>query len=78
MTPSEDTQLIELLGRQFTAIDCRFERIDGRFAAIDGRFEAIDRRFDAIDRPEPVNSNETVGWRVSWRSASSVARGLGD
>ena len=49
MSPSEYAELVEFLGRQFTAIDGRFDAIDGRFDAIDGRFAAIDGRFDAID-----------------------------
>ena len=49
MSPSEYAELVEFLGRQFTAIDQRFTAIDQRFAAIDQRFTAIDGRFDAID-----------------------------
>ena len=49
MSPSEYAELVEFLGRQFTAIDQRFTAIDQRFDAIDGRFTAIDRRFTAID-----------------------------
>jgi chromosome segregation ATPase len=43
MSPSEYAELVEFLGRQFTAID-------GRFAAIDGRFAAIDSRFDRLEQ----------------------------
>jgi len=50
MTSSEYQDLVEFLGRQFTAVDERFTAVDRRFDAIDQRFIAIDRRFDAIDQ----------------------------
>ncbi|OLE39375.1 MAG: hypothetical protein AUG00_02310 [Candidatus Rokubacteria bacterium 13_1_20CM_2_70_7] len=39
MTNAEYQQLVEFLGRQFTAID-------GRFAAIDRRFDTLEHRVD--------------------------------
>ena len=50
MSPSEYAELVEFLGRQFTAIDQRFDAVDQRFTAIDQRFAAIDQRFDAVDQ----------------------------
>src|SRR3990172_9628991 len=50
MTSSEYQDLVEFLGRQFTAVDERFTAVDRRFDAIDQRFIAIHRRFDAIDQ----------------------------
>lgn len=49
MTQSEYQELVEFLGRQFTAIDRRFEAVGHQFVAIDRRFDAMDRRFDAVD-----------------------------
>jgi chromosome segregation ATPase len=50
MTNGEYQQLVEFLGRQFTAIDRRFDAIDQRLDAMDRRFDLIDERLDAIDR----------------------------
>ena len=41
MSPSEYAELVEFLGRQFTAID-------QRFAAIDRRFDVVDRSIDEL------------------------------
>jgi predicted nucleic acid-binding Zn-ribbon protein len=49
MAASEYAQLVDFLGRQFTAIDHRFTAIDHRFTAIDHKFTALDRRFDAFE-----------------------------
>ena len=61
MSPSEYAELVEFLGRQFTAIDQRFTAIDQRFAAIDGRFAAIDGRFDVVDRSIAELRGEMLG-----------------
>ena len=68
MSPSEYAELVEFLGRQFTAIDQRFDAVDQRFAAIDQRFTASDqrfatmeRRFDAVDRSIAELRGEMLG-----------------
>ncbi len=50
MTASEYQQLVEFLGRQFTAIDRRFDSIDRRFDAVDERFREVLGHFDEIYR----------------------------
>ena len=50
MTSSEYQQLVEFLGRQFTAVDGRFAQVDGCFAQIDGRFTEMDRQFTELRR----------------------------
>jgi len=50
MTASEHQQLVELLGRQFTAIDRRFDAIDRRFDAVDESFREVFGHFDEIYR----------------------------
>ncbi len=50
MTNNEYSQLVEFLGRQFTAIDQQFTMIDQRFATMDQRFTMIDQRFATMDR----------------------------
>ncbi|MBI2153694.1 MAG: hypothetical protein HYW16_04750 [Candidatus Rokubacteria bacterium] len=54
MTGSEYQQLVEFLGRQFTAID-------GQFASVYGRFDAIDRRFDALEQRIEERFREVFG-----------------
>ena len=48
MTNDEYQQLVEFLGRQFTAIDRRFDAVDRRFDAQDERFREILGHLDAI------------------------------
>ena len=48
MTASEHTQLVELLGRQFAAIDQQFTAFDRRFTAVDGRFDALERQLSGL------------------------------
>jgi len=50
MSNGEYQQLVEFLGRQFTAIERQFATIDQRFATIDQGFATIDQRFAAMDR----------------------------
>ena len=50
MSPTEYEQLVEFLGRQFTAIEQRFDQIDRRFEQVDQRFEQVDRRFEQTDQ----------------------------
>jgi chromosome segregation ATPase len=49
MSPPEYEQLVEFLGRQFTAIEHQFTAIDQQFAVVGRRFDVMDRRFDAMD-----------------------------
>ena len=53
MTNDEYRQLVDFLGRQFAAIDQRFDAVDQRstsfVVAMDRRFDAIERRLDAHD-----------------------------
>ena len=48
MTNGEYQQLVEFLGRQFSAIDRRFDAIDRQLDAHDERFREILGHFDAI------------------------------
>jgi len=50
MTSSEYQDLVEFLGRQFTAVDQRFVAIDQRFDAIDEKFREVFGHFDEIYR----------------------------
>jgi chromosome segregation ATPase len=54
MSPTEYEQLVELLGRQFTEIDRRFDRIDGQIAELRremlGHFDEIYRRLDRLEQ----------------------------
>ncbi len=50
MTKSEHQELVEFLGRQFTAIDERFIAIDRRFDTIDEKFREVFGHFDEIYR----------------------------
>ena len=50
MTDSEYRQLIDFLGRQFEAIDRRFDANDQQFLAMTERLAAMDQRLDAHDR----------------------------
>ena len=54
MTGSEYQQLVEFLGRQFAAVD-------GRFDAIAQRFDAIDRRFDTLQQHIDDRFREVFG-----------------
>ena len=54
MTSSEYSELVDFLGRQFTAID-------GQFASVYGRFDAIDRRFDALEEHIDEKFREVFG-----------------
>jgi len=49
MTSDEYRDLVEFLGRQFSAVDQRFALIDRRFDAMDRRFDVIERRLDDHD-----------------------------
>jgi chromosome segregation ATPase len=53
MTGSEYQRLVEFLGRQFTAIDQRFDslqqHIDDRFREVFGHLDAIYRRLEALE-----------------------------
>lgn len=61
MTNTEYQQLVEFLGRQFTAIDQRFVGIDQRFVAIDQRFDGLERRFDGLERRFDDFRTEVLG-----------------
>ena len=61
MSPSEYQDLVEFLGRQFTAIDGQFAAIGGQFAAVDGRFAAMERRFDRLETGLRDFRRETLG-----------------
>ncbi len=54
MTASEYQQLVEFLGRQFTAIDQRFDslqqHIDERFREVFGHFDEIYRRLESLEQ----------------------------
>ena len=54
MTASEYQQLVEFLGRQFTAIDQRFDslqqHIDERFREGFGHFDEIYRRLESLEQ----------------------------
>lgn len=54
MTSSEYSELVDFLGRRFTAID-------GQFASVYGRFDAIDRRFDALEQRIEERFREVFG-----------------
>ena len=61
VSPSEYQELIEFLGRQFTAIDQRFGATDHRLVAIDRRFVAIDERFDRLETADASFRLEILG-----------------
>ena len=61
MTNGEYQQLVEFLGRQFTAVDQHFATVDQRFATIDQRFAAIDRRFDHLQEHIDGRFREVFG-----------------
>jgi chromosome segregation ATPase len=61
MASSEYGQLVEFLGRQFTAIDQQFIAIAQQFTAIGSRFDAMDRRFDAVDHQFTELRQEMLG-----------------
>ena len=54
MTASEYQQLVEFLGRRFTAIDQRFDslqqHIDERFREVFGHFDEIYRRLESLEQ----------------------------
>jgi len=50
MTASEYQQLVEFLGRQFTAIDRRFDAIDEKFREVFGHFDEIYRRLERLEQ----------------------------
>lgn len=50
MTASEYQQLVEFLGRQFTAIDQRFDAIDEKFREVFGHFDEIYRRLERLEQ----------------------------
>ncbi|MFZ1057827.1 MAG: hypothetical protein WAP47_01405 [Candidatus Rokuibacteriota bacterium] len=54
MTASKYQQLVEFLGRQFTAIDQRFDslqqHIDERFREVFGHFDEIYRRLESLEQ----------------------------
>jgi chromosome segregation ATPase len=50
MSPSEYEQLVEILGRQFTDIDRRFDLIAGRFDQVDRRFDEVDGQIAELRR----------------------------
>ena len=61
MSPSECPELVEFLGRQFTAIDQRFAAMDGRFDFVNrsiaelrgevlGHFDEIYRRLERLEQ----------------------------
>ena len=54
MTHSEHQQLVEFLGRQFTAIDQRFDslqqHIDERFREVFGHFDELYRRLETLEQ----------------------------
>jgi chromosome segregation ATPase len=54
MTSAEYHQLVEFLGRQFTAIDHRFDRIDRSFTELRqemlGHFDEIYRRLERLEQ----------------------------
>jgi len=54
MTSSEYEQLVEFLGRQFTAIDDRFIEMDRQFIELRheilGHFDEIYRRFERLEQ----------------------------
>jgi chromosome segregation ATPase len=54
MTNGEYQQLVEFLGRQFTAIDRRFaaleERVEQGFRDVTGHFDAVYARFDRLEQ----------------------------
>lgn len=61
MASSEYGQLVEFLGRQFTAIDQPFTALAQQFTAIGSRFDAMDRRFDAVDHQFTEPRQEMLG-----------------
>ena len=61
MTDSEYQQLVEFLGRRFTAIDDRFNGIDLRFTVVDRRFDGIERRFDSLEQQIEERFREVFG-----------------
>ena len=54
MTGSEYQQLVEFLGRQFAAVDRRFDglqqHIDERFREVFGHFDEIYRRLEVLEQ----------------------------
>ena len=54
MTATEYQQLVDFLGRQFTAIDQRFDslqqHIDERFREVFGHFDEIYRRLERLEQ----------------------------
>ena len=54
MSPSEYEQLVEFLGRQFTAIDQRFDQVDGQIVELRremlGHFDEIYRRLERLEQ----------------------------
>jgi chromosome segregation ATPase len=54
MTSTEYRELVEFLGRQFTAMDRRFTEVDGRVAELRrdilGHFDEIYRRFERLEQ----------------------------
>ena len=54
MTAGEYQQLVEFLGRRFTAIDQRFDslqqHIDERFREVFGHFDEIYRRLESLEQ----------------------------
>jgi chromosome segregation ATPase len=54
MSPSEHAELVEFLGRQFTAIDGRFDRIERSIAGLRGEmlghFDEIYRRLERLEQ----------------------------
>ncbi len=54
MSPTEHEQLVAFLGRQFTAIDTRFDRVDGQVAELRremlGHFDELYRRLERLEQ----------------------------
>ena len=54
MSPSEYAELVEFLGRQFTAIDQRFDAVDRSIAELRGEmlghFDGIYRRLERLEQ----------------------------
>ena len=67
MSPSEYAELVEFLGRQFTAID-------QRFAAIDRRFDVVDRSIDELRGEMRGHFDETYRRLERWSRSITRSR----